>query len=423
MDGGLWANNPSLIALTEAMSKFKKPPDHIKVLSIGTGYAKNMYTKRRRWGLLTGWGRDKLISYTLGIQAQASRNMAKLILKERYLRMDPEIDTWELDDTKCLGNLKALADRDFTHNSKVILNQFKERRPLKHAEEFDNFIRSEVNLDRNRYVLLQERVRLVSEFLSRDSDSFEKRENQGSYALGTVIKPTEGRDYDSDVLIYMEGDRKKGPADYLQELYACLVKHPDYSGKLRQRTKSIEINYGDGFHMDVVPCVTWAEQDRVCNTKTGSFEPTGGTGYREWFKGKTEVTNGHLMAVTRLLKYMRNHKGSFDVPSVVLTSLIGHTVHYNERGKRFKDAPDTLRTVSNRMNSFLQATPRMPRFRNPALRSERFSKKDWNQSQYLNFQANFRDYSTRINDAFEETDAWTSIQKWRNLFGSGFGQS
>ena len=292
---------------------------------------------------------------------------------------------------------------------------------MKHVDEFDNLIMNEVNLDGGRYGLLQERVRLVAEFLSQDLDSFEKRENQGSYALGTVIKPTNGRDYDSDILIYMEDDHKKGPVDYLQELNACLVKHPDYSGKLHQGTKSIEINYCDGFHMDVVPCVTRGDQDRVCNTKTGLFEPTDGTGYREWFKGKTDVTNGHLMAVTKLLKYMRNHKGSFDVPSVVLTTLIGHTVHYNERGKRFKDAPDTLRTVSNRMNSFLQTTPRMPRFRNPALRSERFSKKAWNQNQYLNFQANFRAYNARINDAFEETNAQTSIRKWRNIFGEGFG--
>ena len=292
---------------------------------------------------------------------------------------------------------------------------------MKHVEEFGNFIRNEVNLDRSRYGLLQERVRLVTEFISWDLDSFEKRENQGSYALGTVIKPTEGRDYDSDVLIYMEDDHKKGPSDYLQELYACLVKHPDYSGKLRQRTKSIEINYGDGFHMDIVPCVTRGDQDRVCNTTSGQFEPTDGTGYREWFKGKTDVTNGHLMAVTRLLKYMRNHKGSFDVPSVVLTTLIGHSVHHNEQGKRFKDAPDTLRTVSNRMSSFLQATPRIPRFRNPALRSERFSKKDWNQDQYRNFKDNFRVYNARINDAFDETSPRTSIRKWRNLFGEEFG--
>ena len=292
---------------------------------------------------------------------------------------------------------------------------------MKHVDEFDNFIRNEVNLDRNRYGLLQERVRVTSEYLSQALDSFEKRENQGSYALGTVIKPTNGRDYDSDILIYLEDEPKKKPVDYLQELYACLGKNPDYSGKLRKGTKCVEINYGDGFHMDVVPCVTRGEQDRVCNTRTGEFEPTDGTGYREWFNGKTDVTNGHLKTVTRLLKYMRNHKGSFDVPSVVLTTFIGHSVHHNERGKRFKDAPDTLKTVSNRINAFLQATPRMPRFRNPARRSERFSKKDWEQNQYRNFQDNFRAYNDRINDAFEEWDHDTSIRKWRSLFGGSFG--
>ena len=150
-----------------------------------------------------------------------------------------------------------------------------------------------------------------------------------------MIKPTNGRDYDSDVLIYMKDDSRRGPSDYLNELYVCLGKHPYYSGKLRKGTKCVEINYGDGFHMDVVPCVTRGDQDLVCNTKTGEFEPTDGTGYREWFNGKTDVTNGHLKTVTRLLKYMRNHKESFDMPSVVLTTLIRHSVHYNERGKRF----------------------------------------------------------------------------------------
>ena len=84
-----------------------------------------MYTKRRSWGLLTGWGGPKLVSYTLGLQSQASTNMAKLILNDRYLRLDPEIDTWELDDTKHIGNLKALAEKDFTYQSRAIMNQIR----------------------------------------------------------------------------------------------------------------------------------------------------------------------------------------------------------------------------------------------------------------------------------------------------------
>ena len=124
-DGGLWANNPSIIALTEATSKFKKGVEEIRVLSIGTGHTKTMYTKRGFWGLLTGWGGNKLVSYTLGLQSQASTNMAKLILNDRYLRLDPEIDTWELDDTEHLVNLKALAERDFTYQSKAILSHIR----------------------------------------------------------------------------------------------------------------------------------------------------------------------------------------------------------------------------------------------------------------------------------------------------------
>ena len=68
-DGGLWANNPSIIALTEAISKFRKGVEGVRVFSIGTGHTTTMYTKRSSWGLLTGWGGNKLVSYTLGLQS------------------------------------------------------------------------------------------------------------------------------------------------------------------------------------------------------------------------------------------------------------------------------------------------------------------------------------------------------------------
>ena len=173
---------------------------------------------------------------------------------------------------------------------------------MKHIEEFDHFLRTEVNLDRNRLELLHGRVRDVTEYLSQNLNCFEKRENQGSYALGTVIKPVDGQEYDSDILIYMKDDPKKGAVDYVEDLYDCLRKYPDKSSKTHQRTKCVEVHYADDFHLDVVPCVTRRGQSHVpaCNTKTGKFEPTDGTGYREWFNVKADITSGHLKAVTRL---------------------------------------------------------------------------------------------------------------------------
>ena len=120
-DGGLWANNPTIIAVTEAMAKFRMPLGKIQVLSVGAGHSANFYSRRRAWGLLTGWGRQKLVSYVLGLQSQASTNMARLLLGDRLLRLDTPIGSWKLDDTKHLMTMKALADRDFVRNSEAIL--------------------------------------------------------------------------------------------------------------------------------------------------------------------------------------------------------------------------------------------------------------------------------------------------------------
>lgn len=119
-DGCLWANNPSTAAFTEALSVFGKEVTQIRMLSIGTGYAVNMYRQRRGWGFLTGWGGAKLASYVMTLQAQASANMAKLLLKENYLRVNPAIDFWELDILMQLDNLKSLAERDFENHTAEI---------------------------------------------------------------------------------------------------------------------------------------------------------------------------------------------------------------------------------------------------------------------------------------------------------------
>ena len=112
-DGCLWANNPSTIAATEALSAFKKEAREIRMLSIGTGHSTNMYQQRRGWGFITGWGGVKLTSYVMTLQAQASAHTAKLLLKGNYLRINPEIDRWEIDTLTQSDNLKSLAERDF----------------------------------------------------------------------------------------------------------------------------------------------------------------------------------------------------------------------------------------------------------------------------------------------------------------------
>ena len=51
--------------------------------------------------------------------------LAKLMLADRYLRIDPEIEAWDLDDIEHLGNLRALATKDFALQSEAIMKNLK----------------------------------------------------------------------------------------------------------------------------------------------------------------------------------------------------------------------------------------------------------------------------------------------------------
>ena len=119
-DGGLWANNPSVAAYTEALTNFGKQATQVKIMSIGTGHSVSMYRKRRGWGFLSGWGGIKLVSYVMTLQSQASANMVNLLLKDNYLRIDPTIDFWDIDTVVQSENLKSLAERDFTTHASEI---------------------------------------------------------------------------------------------------------------------------------------------------------------------------------------------------------------------------------------------------------------------------------------------------------------
>ena len=116
-DGGIWANDPTLVAYVEAVGKLNRPPENVRIFSIGTGTGNRHYSNRdagREWGAITGWRRTKFIELVLNLQTEAASNMVSLLPSGDYLRLNFSREHIpRLDDVRALDDLKANAEREF----------------------------------------------------------------------------------------------------------------------------------------------------------------------------------------------------------------------------------------------------------------------------------------------------------------------
>jgi patatin-like phospholipase/acyl hydrolase len=101
-DGGLWANNPSMVAIVEAIGTLSTSPDCIRLLSLGTTQPVKRGTHLVRGGL-RHWALPSTEVLLRGQGLCAINQARHLVGRERVMRLDPVVP----DDAFCLDRLNV----------------------------------------------------------------------------------------------------------------------------------------------------------------------------------------------------------------------------------------------------------------------------------------------------------------------------
>ena len=229
---------------------------------------------------------------------------------------------------------------------------------------------------------------------------------QGSFALGTVIRPISGEDedYDIDLVCEME-DAASAPASHIKKAVGRSLR--GYRKDTEDEGKRCWTFQYDKFHMDVLPCspdITHCSDDTAIRlthkNPDGSYSDrySNPKGYRDWFIAKAgrpyEVARSRASSTTscsleevpeysvksplqqavQILKHHRNimFAGRDDAPISIIITTLAARAYRNEQGTF-----DAIQGILSRMDQYVECRNGVYRIKNPVDEYENFADK-WN---------------------------------------------
>ena len=243
---------------------------------------------------------------------------------------------------------------------------------------------------------------------------------EGSATLRTSISP----DYDADIAVVMN-PRGASPlkVDYFDSLFKAACRTYGRKDKTPvKKLRAITIQYGDNFHLDIVPCIQAGDAMYVCDEE-GKRHRTNSEGHQAWLDDKDNLVGGNNLRKTiQIIKHLKDRDDESVAKSVVITTLLGHHIGTINKKSRFKDLPSTFTILLDRLDRWLRGQKKAPNIRNPA-KGERFSR-NWNPEKYERFRNMIHGYNETAKEAYRlwHNHKYDESKKlWQELFGPQFG--
>ena len=278
-----------------------------------------------------------------------------------------------------------------------------------------NGVGVKLQLDKTRRDRVEQSYKAVSDWLDKD-DSIANGAPfniypQGSYRLGTTVRPILGNEYDLDFVIevQMSWNSSIDAMAFLKQIYNCLRENDVYKDKVELKNRCVRVNYKDDFHMDILPSYPVGRVGnsnvKVPDRKTEYWKDSAPKGYADWFEdcckylsvlfekaAKVEELPEEtpfemkppLKRAVQLIKRFRDIYFE-DMPdkapiSIVLTTLAG--LHYNKSESVFLTIKYILNTIAKEINK----ADKMIEVYNPVNPAEKLSERwDTDKSLYTSF--------------------------------------
>lgn len=133
IDGGVWANNPAMLGVLEAICILKQIPQVLDLLSVGTTTEPFYVTKCRRMGGILQWHKG-IVDLLLQAQSDSILGQVKIMTGKVPLRIDVSVTPgrFSLNDARTIADLVALGNRE----ARIHCAEFADRFLVEPAEPF-----------------------------------------------------------------------------------------------------------------------------------------------------------------------------------------------------------------------------------------------------------------------------------------------
>lgn len=298
---------------------------------------------------------------------------------------------------------------------------------MKQSVYFEEFLAERVNLNDTRLGQLDSRVKAIVAELTKDAQlgqHLRQWEKQGSWAQRTIIRPRKNDEFDADILLHLDEVPGWEPKDYLRHTRGALRRSQRYREMVRKKNRCVRVGYSNDCHVDVVPTVSLSDgRQAIVNWADNAFEATNPQAFTDWMKQQDGIARGNLRKCVRLLKFIRDSKDSFDIPSVILTLLLGDQVVNEGADERYADVPTTLVTLLTDLHLYLQKLPddgTMPPIHLPKCPGPSLNHRWQDPTKIRNFRAAIGRYAAWASTAHAAADAKAILDGWQKLFGDDF---